>query len=144
MKQVLKASLALVLVCLFLYGCSPFKRIGDTTTYKSADGSMSVSDSGNLPWPKSDVGNLPEFKGNIVSVIDTNDAVSVIIEDVSESEYETYIKKVKDQGWEAVYEQEFDKETFMFIGSKDDLGVNIQLSLDSKGKGTMIISCGVS
>jgi len=145
-KKVLAFSLVLILTLMILSGCEPTvqkvinvdgNRVevrGDAVTFKSEDGEALIASGGNLSWPKDKMGDLPEFKGNIIGVVTTPEGDMVTLDGISKSEYESYIDQLKAQGYEATYETAINQSTMMFIGKKGDNGVSIQYHPnDSKG-----------
>ena len=151
MKKLLTLTLILVLALAALSGCVPKVFVdsdgnrvevkGDTISVKGEDGEANISVGSNLSWPKDKMGGLPELNGKISSVIDTPQGVAVTVDGVSKSDYDSYVSKIKGQGYESVTEVEMEGMV-MFAGKKDDNGVNIQLHLDSDGKGSCIIIYG--
>ena len=152
-KKVLALSLVLILTLVVLSGCEPKiqksinidgNRVevqGDTVTFKSNDGEALITSGGNLSWPKNKMGDLPEFKGNIIGVITTPEGDMVTLDGISKSEYESYVDKLKAQGYEATYETVIAQSAMMFMGKKGDNGVSIQYHPDGS-KGTCVITYG--
>jgi hypothetical protein len=152
MKKTVIILLTFILVLVLFAGCKPKalrgidangNRIevqGDTVTVESQDGTAKYTSGGDLSWPTDKMGSLPKFNGNIISMWDTDDGICVNLDGVSKSDYEAYIQKLKEQGYETTYEATLDQSTRMFSGSKGDSVVSIQFFLDSDGsKGTVLI-----
>lgn len=158
MKRVWVIALAFVLALAALAGCArkivgvdangnrvEVKDSGDTMTIKGEGGEVTIASDGSLPWPKGSMGDLPELKGNITAVADTDEGAFVSCDEVSKSDYEAYVTKLKGLGYEAAMEAAFDENTFMFMGQKGDYQVVIQLHLDGDGKkGSCTITYGKS
>jgi hypothetical protein len=84
---------------------------GDTITIKGADGGeVSL---GGTEWPAVD--GLPEFKGGeIISAAKDNEGnVMIIMEDVEENDYQSYLEKISKDFTEDVVQMEAD-EYFLF------------------------------
>ena len=118
---------------------------GDTMTITGDDGEATIQVGDNLSWPKGNMGDLPAPGGKILTVIDTPQGFSVTCEEISKSDYQAYVEKLKGMGFETAYEMEADKTTIMYAGEKDDYVVSVQLHLESEGgTGTCIIIYGES
>ena len=145
-------SLALILTPMVLSGCNPAvqraidvdgNRVevrGNTVTFKGDDGEAVIASDGNLPWPKDKMGDIPELKGNITGVVSTPGGDMVTLDGISKSEYESYVDKLKAQGYEAAYEAVADKNTMVFMGKKGDNGVSVQFHSDGDKGICMIIN----
>lgn len=70
---------------------------------------------GGGEWPKSQAADLfPQFnKGKIISVMESDEMVMVILEEVEEKDFEEYVEKLKDTGF---------KNDMTEISSGDDRG----------------------
>ena len=73
----------------------------NTITVESDDEDFSVT-MGNTDWPTGDVAKmLPECKdGTVTYVLEMPDAVSVSVSEISESEYEDYLARVQNAGFD--------------------------------------------
>ncbi|MCL1831190.1 MAG: hypothetical protein FWG21_07135 [Oscillospiraceae bacterium] len=130
--------LALLMLTLLLASCSPFKKLGNAKVYNSPDGSLSVATKGSLPWPKSEMGNLPEFKGNIEAKA-TNDGITVMtIADVKKADLDAYVSQVKSMGFTPTLETDT-SDYYMLLAEKDDHMLSLQYAIDGD-KGTLILS----
>ena len=152
MKKRLVLTLVIVLAIAALAGCSSgvdiagnrIQKQGDTVTIKGKDGEVTASAGGNLSWPKDKMGDLPELNAKIISVINTPQGVAVTSEGVSKSDYDSYIGKLKGQGYETAHEMAMES-MIMFSGQKDDNSVSVQLHLEGdSGKGTCVVIYGIS
>lgn len=108
---------------------------GETITIKGEDDQMMVI--GENKWPTSDLAkSIPEFKaGKIVSVVDINGSLFIMIEDTSEEDYKSYLDEIKKTFTEGSYE--LDTDTGMVYGASNDKKISIILSYD-KNEGTSI------
>lgn len=143
MKKLFVIALITVLALTLLAGCGPkvIKGVdgtkvevqGDTVTVKGEDGEASITAGDNLPWPEEKMGNLPEFKGSIIGVIDTPQGVSVTMEGVKKATFEAYVAALKDLGYEATMELDnVGGTTSLFQGkNEDDDAVSVQHHSDS-------------
>ena len=128
MKKSLSLILALALM-LTLVGC------GKNVTVKTPDGNAKISTGSGLSWPKDKMGELPELKSKVLSVVDTPQGTSVTCDGLSKSDYDAYVSKLKAQGFEDTYTMEMEG-TSLFTGQKDESTVSVQFHSDS---GTCII-----
>lgn len=118
MKKCFAVFMALLLILLTLCACgSPEKMLeniiekqtgqsidiqddGGSITIKGDDGeSMTVTSGDNQEWPAGKMGDLPELKGKVVSVVEADGTCYVSLEGVSESDAKAYIEKLKDMGY---------------------------------------------
>ena len=74
---------------------------GDTVTVDSEDEDFSVT-MGKTDWPTGDVAKmLPECKdGSVTYVLEMTDAVNISVSDISESQYEDYLTRVQNAGFD--------------------------------------------
>lgn len=152
MKKRLTLTFVVMLALATLIGCSSGVDIGgnkvqikgDTVTIKGDDGEVTATSGGNLSWPKDKMGGLPELNGKIISVINTPQGVAVTSEGISRSDYDAYVGKLKELGYETAHEMAMEG-MIMFSGQKDDNTVSVQLHLEgSSGKGSCIVIYGIS
>lgn len=94
---------------------------GDSITIKGNDGeSMTVTTGGDQAWPTDKLGDLPELKGKIISVIEAGGTCHVSLEDVSEADIKAYIQELKDMGYADGSEYSDEDGMIVFSGTKDD------------------------
>lgn len=77
---------------------------GDKVVIKGEDGQeMSI---GAGEWPTSDLAkNIPEFKGGeIVSVMEADDSLFIMIEEITDGEFTAYLEEIKEAFTESTYE----------------------------------------
>jgi predicted small secreted protein len=105
----------------------------DKMVINGEDGSEMVI--GGTEWPAGIAGQtIPEFKdGKIESVADYGTSAIISISDVTKKEYDSYIEKLKTEGFtENTYSGEQDG-TYTFLAYKTDT-VYVSVSLDSNGE----------
>ena len=97
---------------------------GDTMTVKGDDGEK-VTIGGK--WPDSKLAKkIPEFKkGNVVSSMETNEGVTISLENVKAKDAKPYIEKIKKEYSKDSSEYETDG-TLIYSGFGDD---NIEVSI---------------
>jgi hypothetical protein len=113
---------------------------GDEVTIKSEEGDVSF---GSTEWPDSELsGKVPEFKkGNIVSVMNSEAYLLVIIEDVKANDFMDYYEKIKGEFNQESYETK-SEDTISYMGKNED-GISIMASY-STGDNTTSISASKS
>lgn len=69
---------------------------GDKVVIKGEDGQELTIGAGE--WPSSDLAkSIPEFKGGkIVSVMEANDSLFIMIEEISEEDFTAYLEEIKE------------------------------------------------
>ena len=149
MEKMLKYFLALTLASVCLVGCKPpFQRYtdidgnrvevqGDTVTIKGQDGLIAVAGGSNISWPKEKMGDLPELKGTISAIVNSNEGVMLTYNDMSRPVFDAYLGSIKKQGYESEYEANMGG-TLMFSGKKDDNAITLQFSSDGD-KGVCVL-----
>jgi len=149
-KKVLVVSLVLILALTVLSGCKPKTQVytdkdgtrvekdGDTLIVTGKDGERGALTTGdNLAWPKSLMGDLPELKGNVVSVVESDDGNMVIVEGVKRSDFEAYTKQVEAKGYASDGVMDYGG-ALLFVGAKGNSEVSMTFSADGD-KGTVMI-----
>jgi hypothetical protein len=72
-------------------------------TIKSSDGDASVQIGGKADWPKDIPGYVPQFKGDITSLLEAgekdNKHYSIYYENIKETKMDAYAKALEDNGW---------------------------------------------
>jgi hypothetical protein len=104
---------------------------GDEITIKSQEGDVTF---GSTEWPDSQLsGKIPEFKkGNIVSVMNSEAYLLVIIEDVEADDFMDYYNKIKGEFDRESYETK-SQDTIAYAG-KNEAGINIVTSYTTGDK----------
>jgi len=70
---------------------------GDKITIETKDGSISL---GGTEWPNDMMGkNIPKLDGKVTYVANSDELCMIVVEEVKSSEFEKYLKKVKDAGY---------------------------------------------
>lgn len=110
---------------------------GDTVTVKGEDGETLTM--GGTQWPDSElIKNIPEFKkGDVSSVMDSADAVWVILESVKEEDAEEYLETIKKEYAQESFEA--NSEGSITYGAKNEAGVGVSLQF-SDGTLTIVVS----
>lgn len=110
---------------------------GDKVTIKGENGAEVTF--GTTDWPKSDLGkSIPVFKdGKITSVMDSNSFSMIIIEEVGEKEFISYLEGIKKNFTADAYEMKTNE--VISYGAGDGKGFGIQLSYELGNK-TLTIS----
>lgn len=150
MKKFLTGMLALLLV-LSLAGCGAKEKLaekgaekifetagvdadidGDKVVIKGEDGQeLSI---GGGEWPTSDLAkNIPEFKGGkIVSVMEANDSLFIMIEDISDEDFTAYLEEIKETFTEETYEMNTDTGMMYSAGNGEGTGVMLTYEKDAR------------
>lgn len=99
-----------------------------TITVESDDEDFSVT-MGDTDWPTGDVAKmLPECKdGTVTYVLEMTDAVNISVSEISESEYEDYLARVQNAGFDQNVTT-MDSEGSLMYTATDSDGYNIVLS----------------
>lgn len=107
----------------------------DSTTIKTGSSETKVGN--NLKWPKDKMGNLPELKANITTAIEDKElTLSMIYFDaLDKDEASKYVGKIKDLGYESVFETS-DTNGFMYSG-KDEDGSEVIFAYYYDGTGSL-------
>lgn len=101
---------------------------GDKVVVKGEDGEELTIGEGE--WPSSDLAkSIPEFKdGKIVSVMEANDSLFIMIEEISEEDFTAYLDEIKDVFTEEAYEMS--TGTGMMYAAENDKGIGITLTYE--------------
>lgn len=98
---------------------------GDEITIKGEDGEELTI--GGTEWPKSDlVKNIPEFKeGNVVSVMDTKDAIVISLDQVNKENFVKYLDEIKKDYAEEPFEMNADESITYSASNTNGIGVQL-------------------
>lgn len=104
---------------------------GNEVTIKTEDGNVTW---GSTEWPDTQLSNkIPEFKkGKIVSVMNSEAYLMVIIEDVEEKDFMDYYEGVKREFSQESYETK-SEDMIAYMG-KNDEGISIMASYTMEDK----------
>lgn len=91
-----------------------------------------------LDWPEDSMGDIPEFKGSIISSYSDDQTCTVILEDVDSDDVEDYIDELKDMDFEDGLEANND-EMIMYSGTREDEADTITVTFSKTEKGITII-----
>ncbi len=108
---------------------------GDKVVIKGEDGQELTIGAGE--WPSSDLANnIPEFKGGkVVSVMEADDSLFIMIEEISEEDFTAYLDKIKQSFTVEAYEMS--TETGMMYTAVNDKDISVMLTYE-KGAGFSI------
>ena len=108
---------------------------GDKVVIKGEDGQELTIGAGE--WPSSDLAkSIPEFKGGkIVSVMEANDSLFIMIEEISEEDFTAYLEGTKEVFTEETYEM--NTGTGMMYMATNSEGLSVTLTYE-KGAGFSI------
>lgn len=111
---------------------------GDKVAIKSEDGQELTIDAGE--WPSSDLAkNIPEFKnGKIVSVMEANDSLFIMIEDISDEDFTAYLEEIKRTFTGENYEM--NTGTGMIYTAVNDSGIGVMLTYEKDAGLSITIS----
>jgi len=117
MKKYLALIIVFILAISALTACRPGLRItnddgsiteysvqGDTVTISGDNGDVTIATGSSASWPTGKVGELPEFKGQVETVWDSDNSIMITMEKVKLSEVESYIGLLESKGWEETSE----------------------------------------
>jgi len=101
---------------------------GDKVIVKGEDGQELTIGAGE--WPTSDLAkSIPEFKGGkIVSVMEANDSLFIMIEEISEEDFTAYLEKTKEVFPEESFKM--DTETGMMYAAANSEGLGVTLTYE--------------
>ena len=101
---------------------------GDKVVIKGEDGQELTIGEGE--WPSSDLAkNIPEFKGGtIVSVMESNDSLFIMIEDISDEDFTAYLGEIKETFTGENYEMNTD--TSMIYTAVNDSNISVMLTYE--------------
>ena len=145
MKKLLIVLLAFVLALSFI-GCGAKEKTaekilkgvgvnadidGDKVVISGEDGQELTFGSGE--WPTSDLAkSIPEFKGgDIISVMEADDSLFIMIEEISEKDFTAYLERIKEIFSEEPYELNTDTGMMYAAGNGGDLSVTLTYEKDA-------------
>ena len=149
MKKFLMGLLALLLV-LSLAGCGAKEKAaekaaekvfksagvdadinGDKVVIKGEDGQELTIGAGE--WPTSDLAKIiPEFKGGkIVSVMEANDSLFIMIEDISDEDFTAYLEEIKEAFTNETFEMNTGTGMMYAAANNEGLGVTLTYEKDA-------------
>lgn len=101
---------------------------GDKVVIKGEDGQELTIGAGE--WPSSDLAkSVPEFKGGkIVSVMEANDSLFIMIEETSEEDFMAYLEETKEVFTEETFEM--DTGTGMMYAATNSEGLGVTLTYE--------------
>ena len=104
---------------------------GDKVVVKGEDGQELTIGAGE--WPTSDLAkNVPEFKGGkIVSVMEANDSLFIMIEDISDEDFTAYLEEIKETFTEETYEMNTGTGMMYAAVNVEGLGVTLTYEKDA-------------
>lgn len=101
---------------------------GDKIVIKGEDGQKVTI--GGDKWPSSDLAkSIPEFKsGKIVSVLEAEDSLFIMIEEISDEDFTVYLDEVKKVFTKETYEM--NTGTGMMYSAGNDEGISVMLTYE--------------
>ena len=101
---------------------------GNKVVVKGEDGQELTIGAGE--WPTSDLAkNIPEFKGGkIVSVMEANDSLFIMIEEISEEDFTAYLEETKEVFPEETFKM--DTGTGMMYAAVNSEGLGVTLTYE--------------
>lgn len=101
---------------------------GDKVIVKGEDGQELTIGAGE--WPTSDLAkSIPEFKGGkIVSVMEANDSLFIMIEEISKEDFTAYLEETKEVFPEESFKM--DTETGMMYAAANSEGLGVTLTYE--------------
>lgn len=101
---------------------------GDKVVIKGEDGQELTIGAGK--WPTSDLAkNIPEFKGGkIISVMEADDSLFIMIEDISGEYFTAYLDEIKKIFTEEAFKM--DTETGMMYAAENSKGLSVTLTYE--------------
>ncbi|MGI6404011.1 MAG: DUF6591 domain-containing protein [Oscillospiraceae bacterium] len=111
---------------------------GDQVVFKGDDGQELTIGSGK--WPSSDLAkSIPEFKGgNIVTMMEAEDSLYIMIEEISDQDFSDYLEEIKDMFTEETYEMS--TKTGMMYGAENGEGLGIMLTYEKDSGMSITVS----
>lgn len=94
---------------------------GDTISVESDDEDFTVT-MGDTDWPTGDVANMiPECKdGSVTYVLEMPNAVNISVSNISESEYEDYMARVQNAGFDQNVTTMDSEGSMMYMAADND------------------------
>ena len=104
---------------------------GDKVVIKGEDGQELTIGAGE--WPSSDLAkSIPEFKGGkIVSVMEANDSLFIMIEEISEKDFTAYLEETKEVFTEETFEMNTGTGMMYAATNSEGLGVTLTYEKDA-------------
>lgn len=104
---------------------------GDKVVIKGEDGQELTIGKGE--WPSSDLAkSIPEFKGGkIVSLMEANDSLFIMIEEVSDEEFTDYLDEVKDTFTGDTYEMNTGIGIIYSVSNSEGIGLMLSYEKDA-------------
>ncbi len=104
---------------------------GDKVVIKGEDGQELTIGAGE--WPSSDLAkSVPEFKGGkIVSVMEANDSLFIMIEEISEEDFMAYLDEIKGSFAEGTYEMNTGTGMMYMAANSEGLSVTLTYEKDA-------------
>ena len=111
---------------------------GEKVTIKGEDGQELRIGAGE--WPSSDLAKtIPEFKGGkIVSVMEAEDSIFIMIEEMSEGDFKSYLNEIKKTFTEERYEMNTD--TGMLYTARNSTGIGVMLSYEKDAGASITVT----
>lgn len=112
---------------------------GNSITIKGENGeSMTVTTGDDQKWPAGKLGDLPELKGTVKSIVEAGGTCFVSLEDVSEADARDYISKLKELGYaDGIEATDEVTHSFVFAGSKDGCEISLRYYPEGGSKAGM-------
>lgn len=104
---------------------------GDKVVVKGEDGQELTIGEGE--WPTSDLAkSIPEFKGGkIVSVMEANDSLFIMIEEISDEVFTAYLEEIKETFTGETYEMNTGTGMMYSAGNSEGIGVMLTYEKDA-------------
>ncbi|MEL7624148.1 MAG: DUF6591 domain-containing protein [Clostridiales bacterium] len=104
---------------------------GDKVVVKGEDGQELTIGEGE--WPTSDLAkSIPEFKGGkIVSVMEANDSLFIMIEEISDEDFTAYLEEIKETFTGETYEMNTGTGMMYSAGNNEGIGVMLTYEKDA-------------
>ena len=111
---------------------------GDKVILKGEDGQELTIGAGE--WPSSDLArSIPEFKGGkIVSVMEADDSLFIMIEDISDEDFTAYLEEIKGFFTEETYEM--NTGTGMIYTAVNDSNISVMLTYEKDAGFSITVS----
>lgn len=111
---------------------------GDKVVIKGEDGQELTIGAGE--WPTSDLAkSIPKFKGGkIVSVMEANDSLFIMIEEISDQDFTAYMEEVKETFTEEAFKM--DTGTGMMYSAANSEGLSVMLTYEKDAGFSIAVS----
>lgn len=111
---------------------------GDKVVIKGEDGQELTIGAGE--WPSSDLAkSIPEFKGGkVVSVMEADDSLFIMIEEISEDDFTAYLDEIKKIFTEEAFKMNTD--TGMIYAAGNDKGIGVTLTYEKDAGFSIAVS----